>query len=258
MEKPFFRLILILSLVMTCFVLCTCGLEVYGADMLNPPYNPVYVNAPDDPNLQVFSFETADSYANGGTLYINNENPNYEGTLIYYKIYNSLTAMGSETSSISSANSDFSSNGANRAISLGYKQINYKNEAAERSEFFTIGKKNTDTKYTIRLIDQNPYKAGFYEVGTVLEGEKENKEKYIKKPYRNLGSKIKNFDFFNDEYNDNLPEDGEEDVLVSTNSDVEDGVWYVYAYAVSYGINDDFNAIYSELLPLGYLKIEDK
>lgn len=259
MGKIFFRKSILYFLIISLF-LCSCGLYEYGTDMLYAPYDSAYRTGENAPDARDFVFTTADDY-NGTQLNSpNNENPNYKGTLIYYKIYNSESAMNSERSSISSSNSEFSSNGAKKLISLGYKQLKFYDKKKNRSDFYTIPKKNEDVTVSIRFVkegaesDELALKAGFYLGNKQETGTDSNGEIYDKIPYRNIGSEDKDFDFFNDEI-DNLPKEDDEDVLLSDNSDVEDGVFYIAGYAMSYGMNEFFNNIYSQVTSLGYIII---
>lgn len=261
MGKAFFRKSIIIYFLIISLFLCSCGLYEYGTDMLYPPYDSAYRTGENAPDTRDFFFSTADVYDGGQLSSPNNQNLNYRGTSIYYKIYNSESAMNSERSSISSSNSEFSSNGAKKLISLGYKQLKYYDENKDRSDFYSIPVQVNDVDVSVRFITEGAeseelaLKAGFY-----LDNEMQKKtntstgEEYDLIPYRNLGSEDKTFDFFNDEI-DNLPKEDDEDVLFSESSDVEDGIFYIAGYAMSYGMNEFFNNIYSQVTSLGYIII---
>ena len=268
MAKLSFRIFAVILFISFTLPLCTCGLDVYEGNMLHPPYGSGNATDEDEPLTRVFKFTTAESYE---SPYLSQSNSNnsyitFNGTIVYYKIYNSLTAMNNERSYISSANSQYSSSGALKAIDLGYKQLkcySWNIKANQmRSDYYSLPDSKHDRSVTIRLFTEgdvnDPYQAGFY-VGET--DPKTDAQGNIIIPWRNAGSKEKDFDFFDDDGVEDPPEDVDDDYLFSAETsydDVEEGQFYVAAYAASYGTNYYLTTVYSQLLPLGYVIIKDK
>jgi hypothetical protein len=174
--------------------------------------------------------------------------------------------MNSERSSISSANTEYSSSGALKAIDLGYKQLkcySWNSKANQmRSDYYSLGDSKHDRTITIRLFTEgdvnNPYQAGFYVGDTEPKTDEKNN---IIIPWRNAGSKEKDFDFFDEDGIEDEPEELDDDYKYSDSAsydDVEDGQYYVAAYAASYGTNAYLTTVFSQLLSLGYVVIKDK
>lgn len=266
MKRLIGRIVLTIFSISLFFSLCTCGLDVYGENMLYQPFTTKYVSGEDDPSVRLFSFRTSDAYNPGTLEYSNAENDTCKGTIVFYKIYDSITAMKSERGSINSSNTQYTSSGAQKAIDLGYKQLKQYDGTDSygkvKTSYFTIPKvSNVPARNIyIRLFDEEPYQAGFYinkDSTTTTDSALTHTDGKIILPYRNLGSSEKDFDFFDDDNVDDEPKDGDDDVKKTTNSDVDDDIWYVAAYAASYGVNSYFNNIYSHLADLGYIKIQD-
>lgn len=249
-SSQLFEIILIISL---CFSLCTCGLEVYEENMLYAPRDSDYRAGEPDPSFRTFIFTTSEDHKDSYLEYPNNENVylNFQGTKVFYRIYNSLTALNSDRYSIESVNAEFSSAGANRAITLGFKEISKFTPKTSKVSYFKVANSDKDKNVEIRVYPEAEYQVGFF-LGKEPMCDYENN---IIVPYRSLGSAQKDFNFFED--TDKNPKKEDEDVNFSENSDVTEGAWYIAAYAASYAINVSFNNVYSQLLDLGYIKIEE-
>ncbi len=267
MAKPLLRIFAVILLIFLTLPLCTCGLDVYEGNMLHPPYGSGNVSLDAEPVFRVFKFTTAESYE---SPYLSQSNSNnsyidFNGTIVYYKIYNSITAMNNERSSISNANTQYSSSGALKALDLGFKQLkcyswNPKINSM-RSDYYSIKDTKHDKSVTIRLYTEgdvsDPYRSGFY-VGSTDPDVDDAGNIII--PWRNAGSKEKDFDFFDEDGIEDEPEDGDDDYFHSdenTYDDVEEGKYYVAAYAASYGTNSVLTTVYSQLLDLGYIMIKE-
>jgi hypothetical protein len=236
------------------FFLClsSCGVEVYYS--LEAPLSRAMAN-PTDPGGRFFSFYTNES----GALSV------FKGTNVYYKIYNNMSELNSDITSINSSNAEYSSSGYNRISSLGYQQL----ETTTRPDIlFTSTGSNREI--IIRLIDEGAYDLPtdtFAFTSQVRVG-----GSIVSRPRRR--SSGEGFNFYlgtgasgwagnpnpnkthtpgtpNDP--DRLPASGDSDTRYSsfTSSDT----WYVNAYAVSIGQDPYLTWLYSQLLHLGYIEI---
>ena len=80
----------------------------------------------------------------------------YVGVTVIYRIYNDLTNLISDSFSINNYNSEYSEKGYNRAIALGYQQLEISN-----NEFPLVYKSSSNRTVEIRLFTEgfveNPY-----------------------------------------------------------------------------------------------------
>jgi hypothetical protein len=208
----------------------SCGIEVYYS--LEPPSSRAFTTGLTTETRE-FSF-----YTNEAT-----QLSVFQGTDVYYKIYNNLSDLTSESTTISSSNAEYSSNGYNRMVSLGFKQL-------DTTSHPNILFPQTGTAQTvfIRLIDEGPKSSGGYNFPagitptTVL-------------PLRR--SNGKGFNFYIDPDPDNCddrPASGDSDTRFSSSPETD--TWYVSAYAVSVGQDTYLTPLYSQLLWLGYIQIK--
>jgi hypothetical protein len=212
---------------------CSCGLEVFY--YLEPPY---YLGYPSttDPAERTFKFDTADSanIRNGDI---------YRGTQVYYRIYNSANKMRSDRNSISNRNAEYSIEGF-RAL----ERLNYQPMTSPNSSSILLASSSSNRRVAIRLFEEgsaDPYFAGLY-LGSAAITERVPTASILR--YDTLRS----FDFKKEGVD--LPRGSDSDVEYTSSYGTT--VWYIQAYAVAYGMNTTFQAIYSQLLDLGSIEID--
>lgn len=252
------KILLVFGFVFCClFYFNSCGLESY-----------IYLNAP----TVTHNFPTYET--NYDYLYFEfttnerSQNDAFQGTAIYYKIYNNYTTMASQVSSISSLSSSSTNESAAAAKmidSFGYKQLGLKNANGNGiAKTPLIDAKGVNQRVYIRLTnyqDSEDFKAV-----VKVKNDDGNSD------YTELGIPVRTgnrytFDFGRrdsmkwgdvSEYNV-LPE--ENDALADVNysstfSDEDGNKWYVNLYAVSVGMSEDFVTYYSNVLHLGAVPID--
>jgi hypothetical protein len=118
--------------------------------------------------------------------------------------------------------------------------------ATDSSAFPLIGTANSNRRVTIRLFeegDATPYRAGIYIGNTSIDSGSPTD--------MILRYDSRSFDF---EKYEEYPQESDADVYYSSSSGTD--IWYVQAYAVTYGLNTVFSAVYSQLLSLGSIAID--
>ena len=171
----------------------------------------------------------------------------FQGTEIYYKIYNNSSTMISEVKTLQGQadNSDKSSTVANTMIdSYHYKPLkvagNYSTPLIQRS--------TSNQRVYIRLSDyQSSYPAELRVNDNYLNGAG---NKTI--PVRNIDELT--FNFGRNGPKDKRPLEADEDVKF-VKSDVDDGKWYVSMFAVAIGHDFSYANYYSNILYLGSVTI---
>ncbi|WP_162510728.1 hypothetical protein [Treponema endosymbiont of Eucomonympha sp.] len=227
-----FRAFPVLSLAGLFF---SCGIEDYT--FLEPPSGSVVSN-PGDATYRYFSFGTAD-----------NPSPPFQGTEVYYRIYNNETDRSTDATSISYANTAYSSSGFNKMVSLGYERLN----SNLHSNILIPPDNDPNDEIKIRLYDEGNFSAEI-KGGSIMPIQN--------RPLRST-NKRQGFNFYRSSLVAGAASSEDEDSPRESDSDVkynsftENDVWFVNAYAVSVGQNDETLApIYSQLLHLGSIKIE--
>lgn len=230
-----------------CFFSMTCGLDVYY--ILYPPSEAKVVDENSDALGRYFSFKTADVENSGMDIYI--------GVTLVYKIYNDLTKLMQDNFSINNYNAEYSEKGYNRAIALGFQQLEISNK-----DFPLVSKSTSNRTVDIRLFTEgfvdNPYKSGIKVSGSyIMDGsdyaiplrENENTFEF----YSSSKKTVVN----GQGYVNAIPNQEDIDVnYVQKDDSVQQDIWYVSAFAVSVGMTSDFSYRYSELEPLGYITID--
>ena len=226
----------------------SCGLDVY--EFIEPPsgviHSPEYDT--DDYQKKYFHFWTKEKDN------ANLANYKFLGTDVYYKIYNNLTTMNSERSTLQSlADSENSTNSADRMISsYSYQRLVYSGE----KDAVLIPATGENKKVYIRLsnyLDQDEYSARIC-IGeeTVVKGD----EGYIGVPVRSgVSGNVLTFDFGRDGQNDAVPIDGDGDVKYSSTT-TEEGKWYVQLFAVAVAQDTSFTPAYSSVCFIGAVTID--
>ena len=244
----------------------SCGMEVvYSISEPMVTYNnPLYSSS--DPLTWYFSFKTAAES--------DNSDLSFNGTDVYYRIYNNYSSLNSQRNAILSVNSESNGNAAATRMIDTYKFQQLGTSTQNDKAVFFEGHNNS--RVILRLKNyQNGISstsAGYEElmknrytlnacVGYYANSEASGYtyESYI--PYRNSAVGAKSFDFF-DYDSDNT--DGTRDVEpVSGDSDYEysstfseSDCYYVQLFAVSRAWNTNtVSPVYSLVLDLGSVPI---
>jgi hypothetical protein len=219
--KDLWKLGAALAFLPLCF---SCGLEVYYS--LEPPSMRVFIEGPEDPVNNYFSFYTNET---------GNKTIAFKGTNVFYRIYNNLSELTSDITSVSAVNTAYTTNGYSRISSLGYRQLD---STGRHSVLLENTGSNREVR--IRLSTQQSYTPSFSPLGET--------------PIRMTNRQ--GFDFYKDDdpnLCDDLPVSGDLDTRYSTFTTAD--TWYVNAYAVSVGQDEYLNPLYSQLLHLGYVRI---
>lgn len=229
LQKKIFDLLIVSVLLFV--TVNSCGLPVYYS--LEPSTS--YSLPTNDPLNRFFSFTTSDEE--------NSDQDIYQGTNIYYKIYNSSTNRDADISRISSSNLEYTDRGFNTLRYLNYQQLGSSNPIDTSNDtLFPLSSENRLIK--IRLFTEGssdyPYRAGFTIAGNFIEDAI---------PLRSTTSAT--FDFFESGF---LPDSIDSDVTYLSTAGTD--TWYVNAYAVSVGRNTSYQPFYSSLIHLGYITIE--
>lgn len=255
-----------------CFFLFTaCGLETFY--FLDPPvstgHNVDYNSS--DPMSRYFSFRTTETGNNS-------ELPSdfsFQGTEVYYKIFNNYNTMKNYEATIDNLNTSTSSSAAdaaNKLKSYGYQTLKLDQGSAEP----LIRQDGRDRYVYIRLTDLDD--ASVYQniifisasamSSYITETEPDPNDpsqpsqestiiRVVGKPRRSINSSYGfNFDR-KDPDNNPLPVKDDADTVLSDEG-TEEGMWYVDMYAVSQGMDTTFTTSYSRVLFLGSLSIEEK
>lgn len=214
------------------FFLSSCGLDTFY--YLDPPISMNFIDEAaslsDDPSMHYVSFLTT-SNADGSDV--------FQGTSVYYMIYNNPTLLLSDKASIENINESNSDQGMNRLIQWGYQAL------------------TTSQINTVNLV---PSSTGITEVSIRLYNEDGNPAE-VKIDGKDAGVPLRAFEnktfSFNSNVQDNspysVPQEGESDVRFSANSPT--ATWYVALYAVSTGMSPSLTPVYSQVTYLGSLAI---
>lgn len=211
----------------------SCGLDVFT--MINAPYSVVHQPAYYDAEVSSRYFE----------FYTNEREDNeFDGTAVYYKIYNSSEKLQSDVSSLVTLAND-SQNNYNAPYRLMEKgSFNYQPLLKEgNSSQILVDYTGNSKKVHIRLSD---YKEIYSSGIKVSDGS-------VGKPVRNTSYKS-TFNFGGSSSYDRIPERNDEDVKFSDNS--SNDIWYVAMFAVAIGHDIDYTPVYSNILYLGSVGID--
>ena len=208
-----------------------CGIEnVIYLERPHRRYGTSYLN---DLSKRYCEFATAGAW--------NTENAAgyFQGTEIYYRIYERESDCTSEIAAISRYNDD---NPANSATYLQDTKKYYRLITADTSKRPLMPASTADTIVRFRLQDYG---------GTVDPALLMVNGTSLGVPYRGLEIPLDKRGF--DKQNISV---GDKDVQKSSSSNESTDFWYVNFYAVSYGYDKTFRTLYSALEPLGYIKME--
>lgn len=267
------------------FILTSCGLDTFY--YLYAPftvYDPPTVTSANydnqtDASLAHFDFRTNDSQGDADEI--------YEGTGIYYRIYNNYSSMASDVSNLSSLSTSSNAQAsATQMLNLKYCELGacYKKDDTTYKEislspFFKKNSPYASARFCIRLTNgtgeyiaciktigtnnvekfwmYNESSGAFSEFSTIEDGN--NAGYYLVIPMRKGG--ITNFDFGRKytygKYQDNyvVPSENDDDFKMDS-SPSKENVYYVSMYAVAVGRDEQFVEQYSGVLHLGCVAID--
>lgn len=246
-----------------------CGLEEYvyivGPRVLNHTSN--YETAADERYVEFTTEETANA---GKTQ--------FQGTAIYYKIYNNHSDMSSQYSSITSLSSSTNeSAAATRMIdSYKYKQLglsdNYdspliENAGVNRRIYIRITNyydKTSNSNKALLIVGDSDVNKFRHNPEDVYDSATNPGGYRIRGTPRRVGNKY-SFDFGrakssyeNAEYNKAPSSDDNMDDFKESSSfsESKDGVYYVDLFAVGVGEDENFTRYYSNVLHLGSVAVD--
>ncbi|MBU3849936.1 MAG: hypothetical protein IAA16_05160 [Candidatus Treponema excrementipullorum] len=217
------------------FPLFSCGLDTFY--YLNHPIRTHFIDAAtsagdsSDPSLQYFEFRTVDT---AGDV--------YQGTAVYYKIYNDPQKLQSERIAIENYNEEYSDRGINTLRSYNYKLLS----TTEITSSNLVTKNDGVTDVMIYLYDTTAHKPEVIIGGT------------------SRGIPVRENDgYFTFDNNDTsadgkykCPQENDSDYTYTAGVTTE--AYYVAAFAVATGMNTSLTPIYSQVEYLGSLKITPK
>ncbi len=246
-----------------------CGLEEYvyivGPRILN--HTPNHSTEADERYIEFTTEETA-----------NSGKPQFQGTAVYYKIYNNYSEMNTQYSSITSLSSSTNESAAAARMidSYGYKQLGLsdkydspliENAGANRRIYIRLANyyDKTSNRNKALLIVGNSDVNKFHDNPENVYDSASNPGGYmVRGTPRRVGNKH-SFDFGrtkssyeNAEYNktpstdDNMGDFKES----SSFSENKEGVYYVDLFAVGVGEDENFTRYYSNVLHLGSVAVD--
>ncbi|EFW37106.1 hypothetical protein [Treponema phagedenis] len=240
-------------LLFLCFLFISCGLD--DIFYLYPPTNSKDGRDVADPVERYFSFKTTDQENIQNTL-----SNSFKGFEIFYRIYEDIAVCERERVEIS----DYNNKNPSDSLSYLLKTKKYATlQTTGSDKGFIQGVTVTPpfNRYVyLRLTPFGSFNAclDLFHTYTVFPPTTPADE-HLGIPIRS-GSDSKEIPVERKEFFlKNIKRD-DSDVLASTRNDKPDEnnitAWYVNMYTVTYGFDTSFRNIYSELLPLGYVRIE--
>lgn len=232
------------NLLVPLFLFFSCGIDyyiyLYPVVDRNPDPCTSYENPETyDINNNLFGFKTRDS--------ANSSISNYQGYMVYYRIYNNSDTMLSDMNYIN----NYNSNDDYKANIISYiENRNFKRLYCENQSFAAplINKSNSDRTVKIRLVSEQDYGTGIT-VDDVILGI----------PIRNTSSSPYNPEYFFD--TDKFSQEDSDISFTQGDVNFEDvDTWYVSAYVLTYGIDDVYSPVYSSALWLGcsVIKVDEE
>lgn len=232
------------NLLVPLFLFVSCGIDyyiyLYPVVDRNPDPCTSYENPETyDINNNLFGFRTRDS--------ANSSISNYQGYMVYYRIYNNSDTMLSDMNYIN----NYNSNDDYKANIISYiENRNFKRLYCENQSFAAplINKSNSDRTVKIRLFSEQDYGTGIT-INDVLLGT----------PIRNISSSPYNPEYFFD--TDKFSQEDSDISFTQGDVNFEDvDTWYVSAYVLTYGIDDVYSPVYSSALWLGcsVIKVDEE
>lgn len=215
-----------------------CGLDTFY--YLDPPISIDFIDETEslsnDPSKQFVSFATASSNADNADI--------FQGSSVYYKIYNSPDQLFNNKKSIENINKEYTNQGMELLISWGYQPL-----TTDKVDTVNLVAAGGSQEVTIRLWNQTLDGEGYKYPARIQVGGND-----IGIPVRSVND---NFFSFNSSVDGDspysLPMEGQEDVRFSTGAGTS--TWYVALYAVSTGMSPSLTPVYSQVVYLGSLAI---
>ena len=216
-----------------------CGLDTFY--YLDPPISIDFIDEAEslstDPSKQFVSFITASSNADNADI--------FQGSSVYYKIYNSPDQLFNNKKSIENINKEYTNQGMELLISWGYQPL-----TTDKVDTVNLVAAGGSQEVTIRLWNQTLDGEGNYTYPARIQVGGND----IGIPVRSVND---NFFSFNSSVDGDspysLPMEGQEDVSFSTGAGTS--TWYVALYAVSTGMSPSLTPVYSQVVYLGSLAI---
>lgn len=251
-NKVLLKLLMFTGICLFCFNLCNCGIE--QIEYLNEPnysikrpwvetldVTPYY--QPTDPLEVYFQFKTREDQ----------ESQFFQGTEIYYKIYNNLNKANSERNNLESiAISSTSSGSANKMIeTYNYRPLKIRGYFS--SPLIAEGPTEEGQNVYIRLTDYG--EEWDYSARVLVDGQPftDNVGEYFI-PVRD---NEKSFNFGRNGENDAIPKKGDSDVDISDEPTYDDNTWFVNLFAVSVGTDfGTWTQLFSEVYFAGTVVIK--
>lgn len=232
------------NLLVPLFLFVSCGIDYYiylypVVDRSPDPCTSYENSETYDINNNLFGFKTRDS--------ANSSISNYQGYMVYYRIYNNSDTMLSDMNYIN----NYNSNDDYKANIISYiENRNFKRLYCENQSFAAplINKSNSDRTVKIRLVSEQDYGTGIT-INDVLLGT----------PIRNISSSPYNPEYFFD--TDKFSQEDSDISFTQGDVNFEDvDTWYVSAYVLTYGIDDVYSPVYSSALWLGcsVIKVDEE
>lgn len=231
----------ILRMIFSWFLLVffsACGLDTFY--YLDPPISIDFIDETEslsnDPSKKFVSFATTSSNADNADI--------FQGSSVYYKIYNSPDQLFNNKKSIENINKEYTNQGMELLISWGYQPLT--TDKVTTANLVSAGQTKA---VTIRLANATQTNPGYaYPASITVDGQS------IGVPVRSVENKTFSFSSTADSNSINsLPEEGQEDVSFSTGAGTS--TWYVALYAVSTGMSPSLTPLYSQVVYLGSLAI---
>lgn len=216
-----------------------CGLDTFY--YLDPPISRHFIDdassLSNDPSNQFVSFITASPNADNADI--------FQGSSVYYKIYNSPDQLFNNKKSIENINKEYTNQGMELLISWGYQPL-----TTDKVDTVNLVAAGGSQEVTIRLWNQTLDGEGNYTYPARIQVGGND----IGIPVRSVND---NFFSFNSSVDGDspysLPMEGQEDVSFSTGAGTS--TWYVALYAVSTGMSPSLTPVYSQVVYLGSLAI---
>ena len=264
-KQHFFNIGFLLKESVLClflFLFTNCGLDdFYILEAAYTDGHMVYYDTAAS-NDRYFSFITSETGANSDYLAVASSFK-FQGTEVYYKIYNNYSTLSSVASSISSLNtvSNYSAAAEKLIDTYGYKTLKFSSGSftplvkADGTNKYVYIKLTTVDKDTPPCICVGNEKMSVYDASKAL---KYNGQNVL--PRRNITSSSQapqgySFDFkINNDEENRTPLETDEDVSYSSSS-TEDGTWYVDMYAISQGYDTTYTMTYSLVYYMGVCAI---
>lgn len=215
-----------------------CGLDTFY--YLDPPISIDFIDETEslsnDPLKKFVSFATVSSNADNADI--------FQGSSVYYKIYNSPDQLFNNKKSIENINKEYTNQGMELLISWGYQPLT--TDKVTTANLVSAGQTKA---VTIRLANTTQTNQGYaYPASITVDGQS------IGVPVRSVENKTFSFSSTADSNSIySLPEEGQEDVSFSTGAGTS--TWYVALYAVSTGMSPSLTPLYSQVVYLGSLAI---